>query len=36
VSHLLFFDGVARESENMAAAGKDNAGDFVIERRKKD
>ena len=34
-SHLLLFDGVARESENVATAGKDSAGDFVIQRGKK-
>ena len=34
-SHLLLFDGVARESEDVAAAGKDSASDFVIERSKK-
>ena len=33
--HLLFFDGVARESENVAAAGKNGAGDFVIQRGEK-
>jgi len=34
-SHLLLFDGFARKSENVAAAGKDGAGDLVIERGKK-
>jgi hypothetical protein len=32
---LLLFGGVAGESENVAAAGKNDAGDFVIERSKK-
>ena len=32
---MLFFNGVAGKSENVAAAGKDSAGDLVIERRKK-
>ena len=32
---MLLFDGVAGKSENAAAAGKNSAGDFVIERSKK-
>jgi hypothetical protein len=32
---LLLFDGFARESENVTTAGKDSAGDLVIERSEK-
>src|SRR5277367_6039485 len=31
--HLLFFDDFARESEGMAAAGKNEAGDAAVDRR---
>lgn len=34
IAHLLFFDGIAWQSQCVAAAGEDYAGDLAIERGK--
>jgi len=32
VAHLLFFDGIAREGQGVAAASEDDTGDLAVQR----